>query len=479
MSGVGRKQQQHFQLRQGHRHYSSGSFIRKGAWIAQCFLLVILALYFFFVPWLLTTGSRGQAKPLPEIRQQQPELAEVVANHTEVTSNSLVRPDSPLGFSYWREIAVNLARLPADELLQQLEQKDPFGVRAFEKQLIELESKQGHVLSVDEIRTIFPCPSFARVTLPDQRNLSRIPEFHKPSLTPAERDRRRKAQTPAGGDDGNRTFLFFQHLRKAGGTNFCSLAEHNLPRYDRPTYYCMPDYDWSGQDCAGCFSRYTTQDIQEHMNHDGYRIAGNEWDAFETRFFQLNAVFATSFRQPLHRALSQFRFECVEHRGCTANTVEIFWERRVDLYNVYLWTFTNVPHAGLKRLYRGRDDASASRRAELVGQALDVMAQFHIVLVMEWLAYANDQVQSILGFQNTKDLTQRVRPHISQAKRQDGQETNVLGAAGITKASWDPKTYLSPEQYRIMSEDLALDEILTDAARRFFLERVVCDDMKV
>lgn len=28
-----------------------------------------------------------------------------------------------------------------------------------------------------------------------------------------------------------------------------------------------------------------------------------------------------------------------------------------------------------------------------------------------------------------------------------------------------------------MSEDLALDEILTDVARRMFLERLVCEDM--
>ena len=108
--------------------------------------------------------------------------------------------------------------------------------------------------------------------------------------------------------------------------------------------------------------------------------------------------------------------------------------------------------------------------------ALDTVAKFHLVLVMEWLAYAPALVSSVLGFQDTSSMTTRVRPHIGQFKRNDGQEHNALGAAGITKASWDPKNYLSPAQYKVMSEDLALDEILTDAARRMFLERIVCGD---
>ena len=34
-----------------------------------------------------------------------------------------------------------------------------------------------------------------------------------------------------------------------------------------------------------------------------------------------------------------------------------------------------------------------------------------------------------------------------------------------------------PFQYKEMSEGLAMDEVLTDAARRMFLERLVCPDM--
>lgn len=37
------------------------------------------------------------------------------------------------------------------------------------------------------------------------------------------------------------SFIFYQHLRKAGGTGFCKLTQSNLPLFQVPQYYCMPD----------------------------------------------------------------------------------------------------------------------------------------------------------------------------------------------------------------------------------------------
>jgi hypothetical protein len=37
------------------------------------------------------------------------------------------------------------------------------------------------------------------------------------------------------------SFIFYQHLRKAGGTGFCDLAKSNLNPRTIPPYYCMPD----------------------------------------------------------------------------------------------------------------------------------------------------------------------------------------------------------------------------------------------
>jgi hypothetical protein len=145
-----------------------------------------------------------------------------------------------------------------------------------------------------------------------------------------------------------------------------------------------------------------------------------------------------------------------------------------DLTNVYTWTFTNQP---IRRISIGTSKKDSAARQGALGLALDTVSRFNLVLAMEWLAYAPTHTQNVLGFKDTTTMTERVRPHIGQHAREDGQEHNQLGAAGIAKASWNPKDYLSPATYKIMSENLALDEILTDAARRMFLERLVCEDV--
>lgn len=119
-------------------------------------------------------------------------------------------------YADWRSLAVDLAgKLPA-EILQILREEDPFGVRTFEKRLLKTESMEKRFLALDELRELFPCPT-DRITLPDQRDPDKAHAFRN-------------------GTDSY--FLFFQHLRKAGGTNFCSLAEHNLKKKNLPKYYC-------------------------------------------------------------------------------------------------------------------------------------------------------------------------------------------------------------------------------------------------
>ena len=399
---------------------------------------------------------------LPQLQQRIGQHVEqgdtIPRNQIKVnpTTSEQDRPSTiqPMLYQDWRTLAMTLAALPADDILRTLQTQDPFGVRKFEQRLLDEESNQGAFLTVEQLHDLFPCPS-DRITIPDQRDHTKEAAFRDPTSP---------------------TYLFFQHLRKAGGTNFCTLAQDNLRRSAVAAYFCMPDMVWSGNKCAGCLDRYTNIEIDRNMHTKGHRILGNEWDAFDaSRYFTLDAIFATSFRKPLDRALSQFRFECMEERGCTTKKVEEFWADRKDLTNVYTWTFSR---ASIRRISVSDTRDATKARQDAMGKALDAVSRFQLVLIMEWLAYADTQVKSVLGFHDTSALTRRVRPHISQAKREDGQETNKLGAAGITKASWDPKEYLSPSQYKIMSENLALDEILTDAARRMFLERVVCNDMQ-
>jgi hypothetical protein len=134
----------------------------------------------------------------------------------------------------WRTLAVTLAALPADVVLQTLQTQDPFGARHFEERLLDDESNRGTFLTLEQLKTdLFSCPA-DRITLPDQRDPSKVAAFRDPM---------------------NSTYLFFQHLRKAGGTNFCALAQDNLRRSAVAAYFCMPDMVWSGSKCAGCFGQ--------------------------------------------------------------------------------------------------------------------------------------------------------------------------------------------------------------------------------
>ena len=56
------------------------------------------------------------------------------------------------------------------------------------------------------------------------------------------------------------------------------------------------------------------------MRRRGFRVAANEWDAFYSRMLHwTGAVFVTTFRHPVERYFSQYRFEHLEHRdGSTA-----------------------------------------------------------------------------------------------------------------------------------------------------------------
>jgi cytoskeletal protein RodZ len=44
-------------------------------------------------------------------------------------------------YADWRRLAIELSALSASDVITTLEQKDPFGVRHFEKQLVQLESE--------------------------------------------------------------------------------------------------------------------------------------------------------------------------------------------------------------------------------------------------------------------------------------------------------------------------------------------------
>ena len=155
------------------------------------------------------------------------------------------------------------------------------------KQLIRELSTKDPFMIAGGIKT-FQCPNDRgdhALDFPSQVNISRLKAFQ---------------------DKERGSWVFYQHLRKAGGTGFCDLAHLNLPEGSIPPYYCMPDRRGS----LATPPWNNPSHLLDEMSKKNYRIAANEWDAFSSSFFDLEgAVFATTFRHPIDRRYSQYRFE--------------------------------------------------------------------------------------------------------------------------------------------------------------------------
>ena len=108
--------------------------------------------------------------------------------------------------------------------------------------------------------SLFTCPiEQERITMPDFRHQEVIRRFR----------------------EEGKGFIFFQHLRKAGGTGFCDLAQRNMPG-TIPPYYCMPD-----QRGSLATPPWNTEWLLQTMEEHHYRIAANEWDAFPRSKFAM------------------------------------------------------------------------------------------------------------------------------------------------------------------------------------------------
>ena len=191
-------------------------------WQNVILLMMMLMVVIYVRVYLLILQASNSKKqepraPLIEARNLGKKSKLILQNHNfEDQAESLLKTPKHEQYSYWRTLAVNLAGKLPEDILRILKSEDPFGVRTFEQRLLEAESSRGRFLQLEELRELFPCPT-DRISLPDQRNSDKARAF-------------RNGTEPY--------FLFFQHLRKAGGTNFCALAENNLEKKNLPSYYC-------------------------------------------------------------------------------------------------------------------------------------------------------------------------------------------------------------------------------------------------
>jgi len=272
--------------------------------------------------------------------------------------------------------------------------------------------------------------------------------------------------------------VFFQHLRKAGGTGFCDLATRNMPG-QVPPYYCMPDE-------RGTLATppWNTSWLLDTMEKKEWRIAANEWDPFlRSKFAIGDAVFATTLRDPTDRWYSQYRFEHLEHRDGSPEGGRVApfdkWYSRETTGNMgenyYVKTFlgeenpvdeqvlekkgrNGVPfvhgdfywgyHKYRKRVFEWKD----------FSVAIDSLRRFHVVLVLEWLKESDKMIEEIFGWAHAP---RQVLPHEVQAVRSE-------------KKSKSARDLLEEGVFEEIRKGNVLDHLFYAVARRVFLERHAC-----
>ncbi|CAM9914593.1 unnamed protein product [Ascophyllum nodosum] len=353
--------------------------------------------------------------------------------------------------------ATGSVRMELLERLFRIGEKDP---SALARVLEEEDPLQVCVASPDH----FHCPprEEERFSLPDARNRTVEREFKE-----------------------GKGFIYYQHLRKAGGTGFCEMAGRNIPSAQVPMYHCMPDNrgamatpPWSNREF-----------LLNQMDKNSFRITANEWDAFPKEHLTLpRAVFATTFRHPVDRWYSQYRFEHVEHRDGTSkdSTPLPFnqWFKRMKPYimgdNYYVKTFCGIPNRSdadlmddVNRKGRPKHEQDLSwsyHKFNSWGQkvtwdnflsAIEILERFNLILMLDFVDDEMWALEEALGWTQQRRV---VLPHEKQAVRKD-------------KKSIPAREALDEDVWAETVQSNVFDLLLFHWAKRMYLERSACRPM--
>ncbi len=184
------------------------STVTETAFLVGIVVLVALVLWIyqsFILSFEISDQGRGELSDisLNQIIVEPPNpvtesglLRNLSNNNNNNNNNNSPRTSTAVGgYNHFSIIAQELAALDPTDTLERLEREDPFGTRKFDSLLLQQETELGRVLTIQEIKQLFPCPNNKeeRITLPDARVEQKARDFR----------------------DGKKgTFLFFQHLRK-------------------------------------------------------------------------------------------------------------------------------------------------------------------------------------------------------------------------------------------------------------------------
>lgn len=227
-----------------------------------------------------------------------PDFDSKIGTKQQLSSPGISSLNSPIQLRIGAPAATNMA-LPvfktAKDIYETIRELFEEGRRNKHSLLVKLTTQ-----NIFNIPTQSPhnwtCPSSAKelISLPDIVNHSRS-EFFRANQ--------------------KGSWLFYQHLRKAGGTGFCDLAQNNLPRKQTPPYFCMIDNRGSLATPPWNNEEY----LMSRMENNDFRITANEWDVYHSYMGRWRgAVLASTFRHPVDRWYSQYRFEHLEHRDGSA-----------------------------------------------------------------------------------------------------------------------------------------------------------------
>ncbi|CAM9814042.1 unnamed protein product [Ectocarpus sp. 12 AP-2014] len=281
-------------------------------------------------------------------------------------------------------------------------------------------------------------------------------------------------------------FIYYQHLRKAGGTGFCEMAgrreRQNMPAREVPMYHCMPDNrgamatpPWSDKDF-----------LLEKMKKNGHRITANEWDAFPMSHLTLpGAVFGTTFRHPVDRWYSQYRFEHVEHRDGSDPEKESMpfhvWYKRMRPYimgdNYYVKTFCGKPNPPTEKLMQDLNAKGNPKHTNDLSwsyhkfnrwkdkvtwkdlkMAMEILRRFNLILILEFVDDEMWALEEALGWTQAR---KQVLPHENQAKRE--VKKSISAKEALPSGVWS----------EILSANV-FDLLLFHWAKRMYLERSAC-----
>ncbi len=267
------------------------------------------------------------------------------------------------------------------------------------------------------------------------------------------------------------SFLFYQHLRKAGGTGFCDLARSNMMRRQTPGYYCMPDNKGSLATPPWNQPNYLLKDIQEHE----YRIVANEWDVFLTKFLNYpGAIFGTTIRDPIDRWYSQYRFEHLEHRdGSGADAPRnpfIKWYNNNKNWfmgaNYYVKTFIGKEDTDFSRtedFYWTYHKYSPKRYTLTwadMKAAIRNIQKFQLILVLDWISTETTS-KYLIDVMDWHKSPKQVLPHESQATRAD-------------KHSLKAQDVMQPADLLFIRKENVFDLLFFEVTKRIVLERLHC-----